>query len=201
MNDFGRNDFTNTLRVLLEGKPADSKPEIADFQGTAATQDAGDKKSQQKTEKQISGLLVDFENKWNEAKENIRTALANCKKAVEAHQANTAGASINNKATTDAAAKAAVMGNLDDKRAGRLATATPGSQMEPGQSRTDSGILKQATFGDELAGLPATTKISKAAGSVKQAGDDFKALGGKGGVSPTTARAGLSKKFPKPKKK
>lgn len=206
MNDFGRNDFTQTLRMLLEMpvvKPEDDPDaaEIGDFDPTAKSKLAGDKKSQQKTEKQIGTMLVDFEKKWNEVRENIRGAVLKCQKAVEAHQANTAGAKINNKATTDADARTRVMGDLDQKRADRLAQASPESEMEPGQHATDAGMLKQASFGDHLAGIDPKRKVTTAKDLKPGVTADMRASGGKGGASPATVRAGVSKKFPKPAKR
>ena len=210
MNDFGRNDFSDTLRVLMEmpvAKVEPNKPEIGDFGGgSAKAKLAGDKKSQQKTEKEISTLLVEFENKWNTTKENIRGALNSCIAAVKAHKANIGDATIDNQATTDAQARERAIGGVSKDRVGGLATSTSAGAMEPGTNRTEpsaknpQGLLKQATFGDNLTGLDATTKISTAGPVKDRATADFKKLGGKGGASPATVRAGTEKRF-KPKKK
>lgn len=204
MNDFGRNDFTNTLRVLLEMPVAAPKPEpseIGGFDPSSKAAEAGTKSSQQKTAKKIGTMLVDFEKKWTTVRENIRTAVAACEKAVKAHQANVGDEKVNNKVTSDAEAREKVMGSLDQKRADRIAQAPSASLMEPGQNATDGGRLKQASLGQHLAGIDPKTKLSTAADVKTGAAADFKASAGKGDASPLTVRAGLSKKNPPRKKR
>lgn len=155
MTDFGRKDFSAALsRMFGEAKAsAMNNPDADEIDGFKASKSAkvADSGELERMEGGIDTLLNDFETRWNQMKDTLRSQVQTVIVEMERFAAANSGLSRNDTATTDADAERAALGGTRDQVADKFARVAAAGGRD--RTTTAAGNVSKLSASDIDAGL------------------------------------------------